>query len=89
MVAAARPAQTLMLSGFDFIDSAVRPFVSVIHPDDREQVERSVMQAVDAGRPFTLEYRIVRADGDVRWVLERGQALERAGTILRARLPIS
>jgi PAS domain S-box-containing protein len=60
----------------DIIDSAVRPFVSVIHPDDREQVERSVMQAVDAGRPFTLEYRIVRADGDVRWVLERGQALE-------------
>jgi signal transduction histidine kinase len=48
----------------------------VIHPDDREQVERSVMEAVDAGRPFSLEYRIIRADGDVRWVLERGQAQE-------------
>jgi PAS domain S-box-containing protein len=60
----------------DFIDSSVRTFVSVIHPDDREQVERSVTEAVDAGRPFNLEYRIVGADGDVRWVLERGQALE-------------
>ena len=67
------------ISGYpasDFIDSAVRTFASVIHPDDREQVERSVMDAVDARRPFTLEYRIVRRDGAVRWVLERGQAQE-------------
>ena len=34
------------------------------------------MQGVNAGRPFTLEYRIQRADGDVRWVLERGQGQE-------------
>jgi PAS domain S-box-containing protein len=67
------------ISGYpasDFIDSAVRTFASVIHPDDREQVERSVMDAVDAGRPFELEYRIRRRDGGVRWVLERGQAQE-------------
>jgi signal transduction histidine kinase len=30
--------------------------------------------AVHARRPFNLEYRIVRRDGEVRWVLERGQA---------------
>ncbi len=58
----------------EFIDSAVRTFASVIHPDDREQVERSVMDAVEAGRPFTLEYRVQRPDGSARWVLERGQA---------------
>jgi PAS domain S-box-containing protein len=58
----------------DFIHSAVRPFVSIIHPDDREYVWRSVMDAVDAGRPYGLEYRIVRRDGCLRWVLERGQA---------------
>ena len=67
------------ISGYpasDFIDSAVRTFASVIHPDDRDQVERSVMDGVDARRPFTLEYRIVRRDGSVRWVLERGQVQE-------------
>jgi PAS domain S-box-containing protein len=67
------------ISGYaasEFIDSAARTFASVIHPDDREQVERSVMDAVAARRPFTLEYRIVRRDGEVRWVLERGQAQE-------------
>jgi PAS domain S-box-containing protein len=58
----------------DFVQSAVRTFVSVIHPDDREHVARSVMEGVEAGRPYGLEYRVVRADGSVRWVLERGQA---------------
>jgi PAS domain S-box-containing protein len=60
----------------DFVENAERTFASVIHPEDREQVERSVMDAVDARRPYTIEYRIVRHDGEVRWVLERGQAQE-------------
>src|ERR687895_1862583 len=67
------------ISGYqasDFIASRVRTFTSVIHPDDRGQVERSVMDGVAADRPFTIEYRIVRSDGEVRWVLERGQAQE-------------
>jgi PAS domain S-box-containing protein len=58
----------------DFIGSAVRTFASVEHPDDAEYVARSVMESVDTGRPFALEYRLVRRDGSVRWVLERGQA---------------
>jgi PAS domain S-box-containing protein len=65
------------ISGYpasDFIRSAVRTFVSVIHPDDRDHVARSVMDGVERGRPYGLEYRIVRRDGGVRWVLERGQA---------------
>jgi PAS domain S-box-containing protein len=60
----------------DFIRSAVRTFTSVIHPDDREQVQQSVLAGVDANRPFTLEYRIQRRDGAERWVLERGQLQE-------------
>jgi PAS domain S-box-containing protein len=58
----------------DFIGSAVRTFASVEHPDDAEYVARSVMDSVATGRPFALEYRLVRRDGSVRWVLERGQA---------------
>jgi PAS domain S-box-containing protein len=58
----------------DFIGSAVRTFASVEHPDDAEYVARSVMESVATGRPFALEYRLVRRDGSVRWVLERGLA---------------
>ena len=68
-----------VISGYpasDFIDNSARTFASVIHPDDREQVVRSVIEGEKAGRPFTLEYRIKHRDGDVRWVLERTQVRE-------------
>jgi PAS domain S-box-containing protein len=60
----------------DFIDNKVRTFASIEHPDDHEYVARRVMESVDTGRPFSLEYRLVRPDGSVRWVLERGHAQE-------------
>jgi PAS domain S-box-containing protein len=64
------------ISGYppsDFIDSSVRSFASIIHPDDREQVEDNVARAIREGRIFALEYRITRADGSLAWVLDRGQ----------------
>jgi PAS domain S-box-containing protein len=64
------------ISGYpaaDFVGSARRTFGSIIHPEDREEVHRAVRAATGAGRPFALEYRIVRADGTTAWVLERGR----------------
>jgi PAS domain S-box-containing protein len=60
----------------DFIDSKVRTFASIEHPDDHAYVAQSVMESVATGRPFALEYRLLRRDGSVRWVLERGHAQE-------------
>jgi PAS domain S-box-containing protein len=68
-----------VISGYpasDFIGSAVRTFASIEHPEDHDYVARSVMESVATGRPFELEYRLLRPDGSVRWVLERGQAQE-------------
>ena len=64
------------ISGYpasDFIHNARRSFASVIHPDDRDDVDREVRDAVLSDSPYGLEFRIVREDGEVRWVLERGQ----------------
>jgi PAS domain S-box-containing protein len=64
------------ISGYpasDFISNSCRTFASVIHPDDQDQVQHAVTQATQQGQMFILEYRIVRADGSVAWVLERGQ----------------
>jgi PAS domain S-box-containing protein len=69
------------ISGYpasDFIGSAKRSFASVIHPDDRAQVEHDVTAATDQGRLFILEYRIVRRDGGISWVRERGQQVNSA-----------
>src|SRR3954463_11462524 len=56
----------------DFIANADRTFESIIHPDDRALVHRGVHEAIDAAEPYALEYRIVTAAGEVRWILDRG-----------------
>jgi PAS domain S-box-containing protein len=56
----------------EFIASAGRSFSSIVHPDDLHRVHDECRRAVDADRPFALEYRVARADGGWRWVLDRG-----------------
>jgi diguanylate cyclase (GGDEF)-like protein/PAS domain S-box-containing protein len=66
------------MSGYpasDFIDSRVRTFASIIHPEDRLAVEQGVDEALGRREPFILEYRIIRADGGVAWVYEKGQGV--------------
>lgn len=41
-----------------------------IHPDDREQVMEAIQKEY-SGSAFDEEYRIIRADGSVRWVWDR------------------
>ena len=48
---------------------------TLIHPEDSAMVEQALQQALAAHQPYNLEYRIVRRDGDLRWVVEKGQAL--------------
>jgi PAS domain S-box-containing protein len=70
------------ISGYapaNFIASEKRTLLSIIHPDDCEDVKAQVAEATDDGEPFVLEYRIVRADGGVRWVLDRGQLVPGPG----------
>ena len=59
----------------DFIGSRVRTFASVIHEDDREEVERLVGEAIERRDSFVLEYRILHADGSIRWAYERGRGI--------------
>jgi PAS domain S-box-containing protein len=56
----------------DFVDASKRTIVTVTHPDDQAPVDREIAAAIAEDRPFVLEYRIVHADGSIRWVLERG-----------------
>lgn len=46
---------------------------SLTHPDDKEKVRAEVAQALEAGEPFEVRYRIQTADGDQRWMWERGR----------------
>ena len=45
----------------------------LIHQEDRGRVWSEVQTAVSEGRPFQVEYRIVRSDGAEKWVWEQGR----------------
>ncbi len=61
-----------------------------IHPDDRERVLEELRRSRAQGDRFQLEYRLLRADGDVVWVLdetvvvrdEQGRELANQGFLL-------
>src|SRR5262249_27099124 len=40
----------------------------VLHPDDTEMFESRVIDAMSAGRDFSARTRILRPDGEIRWV---------------------
>jgi len=66
------------ISGYpptDFIDNQVRTFASIIHPEDRAMVKKIIETSLLERQPYTIEYRIIRVDGSVRWVYEKGQGI--------------
>jgi PAS domain S-box-containing protein len=49
-----------------------RSFLDAVHPDDRARVLTGLETHQKKGQPFEHEYRIVRPDGTVRWICDRG-----------------
>ncbi|HET9390414.1 MAG TPA: EAL domain-containing protein [Steroidobacteraceae bacterium] len=59
-----QPAELLSGAGISYGELLV--------PEDRMWVCEAIRCAVEEGRAFDLEYRIVHGDGAIRWVWERG-----------------
>lgn len=53
-------------------------FIAFVHPDDVADLRHAGVEAARTGKPFDIEHRIVRADGEVRWVHERGDVVRDA-----------
>ena len=74
------------MSGYpasDFLDNRVRSFASIIHPQDTMMAQLTVEAGLSSRNPYLVEYRIIRADGDLRWVSEKGRGVfDKDGTVL-------
>jgi len=44
-----------------------------IHAEDRGQVSKAVTDAMQSQKPYAAEFRVVRPDGTVRWLSNRGK----------------
>jgi len=53
---------------------------SMVHPDDREAVRAAADQAIGGDTELEVVHRIVRADGEERWILSRSSSLSADGS---------
>lgn len=65
-------------------NASYEKFLSFVHPDDRERVMAVHRDAFESGRPYHMEERIVRPDGEVRVLVSNGEVIrDDAGTPIR------
>ena len=70
-----RPCQSLYERPLSYIEA--------VHPEDRERASRA-LQRLERGDATADEYRIIRPDGTIRWVWDRGFPIkDRSGRIVR------
>ena len=66
------------ISGYpasDFVADKVRSFASVMHPEDIKVVEEKVSDCLSKEIPVEVEYRMICADGSIRWIHDKAQGI--------------
>lgn len=63
----------------DAVMRDIRRWSETIHPDDRDEASRG-MPLLLAGKTHTATYRIVRPNGDIRWIRDTGFPIHDDGT---------
>ncbi len=81
-------AQWCRILGLDesYLEHPIGMFVDLIDERDRDEVIARVRSAVASGVPYRSEHRLIRSDGQVIWVLDRGEVVERSAGIEATRL---
>ena len=54
-------------------------WLAAVHPDDQDACSRTYASEFEHRRSFRMEYRVRRADGEYRWVLDNGTPRYREG----------
>ncbi len=57
------------------IETTFENFIHMVHSEDRDAVTNAVDRCVQNGKPYDIEHRIIRKDGDVRWLHEKGNVV--------------
>ena len=63
--------------GPETLTGSMDSFANLLHPDDRDMVMGAVDACLAGLKPYRSEHRMLRANGDVIWVLDRGDVVER------------
>jgi PAS domain S-box-containing protein len=63
--------------GLDPNSSAItyEDIIQRIHSDDQPLFEETVQEAITSGQPYDIEFRVIRPNGQIRYVESRGEAI--------------
>ncbi len=76
-------AQTIYGHPADAFTSDPDLWINVVHPDDRPAV-LAAWRLLPKGVPFDIEYRVLRPDGSIAWIHDRGRLIrDAAGAAVR------
>jgi GAF domain-containing protein len=64
--------------------ATIEAWLELVHPDDRADVGAMLVEAASGPEPARMEFRLVRADGQVRWLECSGRALFEQGDLIGA-----
>ena len=70
-------ANLAMIFGFTAgsFEMTYEDILELVHPEDRDQFNREVKQALEEGTDYKVEFRALLPDGTVRWTTTYGQVL--------------
>ncbi len=52
-----------------------KDFRAMLHPADREPIEKAIRRHLDLGEPYSQEYRVLTPNGEIRYYLDTASAL--------------
>lgn len=62
---------------FGLIPGSAHPtheaFLNAVHPEDRDYVAQAVTDAIEKGKDYEAEFRVIWSDGTLHWVGSKGQ----------------
>ena len=53
-------------------DETFESFISFVHPQDRDLINRAMQCAIEEGGEYNIEYRVLLPDGNIRWLASQG-----------------
>jgi PAS domain S-box-containing protein len=62
----------------DELTGTLQDFTQLLHPDEKDEVQRLLQNSLQHGQPYHHEHRMRHRDGHWIWVLDRGEVVERS-----------
>lgn len=68
-------AMLFSVSEDDAKGGSIEKYTAAIHKDDRARIEKLIAETLSSSNSYQAEYRLVKPDNSIRWVVARGSIL--------------